>query len=124
VTYGRLTQTPLSKRWRIEVEHLADQVIATGTAFAGLILVFLGIVLASFDNYDEGDKGAVRSRFRFQAVVSCVGLISALTAAGLGLAFFAVTGSPSLVHCALVCLGISATCVLVLGGVAFYQLFV
>ena len=45
-------------------DKILELVFSGGTALAGLILVFLGASLASFDTYTPVEKGSVRSKYR------------------------------------------------------------
>jgi hypothetical protein len=66
-------------------DKILELVFSGGTALAGLILVFLGASLASFDTYRPVEKGAVRSKYRKRGYTSLGGFIAALLAAILSL---------------------------------------
>lgn len=67
-------------------EIVSGHLITSGTALAGLILVFLGAVFTAFDSYDQQGKASVRSRFRRRGVIAFVGFILCLIAVGFGFA--------------------------------------
>ena len=61
--------------------HLSDQLLAGGTALAGLILVFLGITLTSYEAYDAPQQGSVRYKYQRRAVIAFLGFACSLVAA-------------------------------------------
>jgi hypothetical protein len=66
--------------------HVADQVLTAATALAGLILVFLGNVVSSYESYDPQAKSSVRARFRWRGWFAFSGFAAALVSALLALA--------------------------------------
>jgi len=66
----------------VQNQVVIELVFSGATALAGLILVFLGSVLAAFESYEEVAKSAVRSKYRWRARLSLGGFLAALLAAG------------------------------------------
>ena len=66
-------------------DKILELVFSGGTALAGLILVFLGASLASFDTYTTTEKSTVRPKYRKRAYTSLAGFVAALLAAVLSL---------------------------------------
>ena len=66
-------------------DKILELVFSGGTALAGLILVFLGASLASFDAYTTTEKSAVRPKYRKRAYTSLAGFGAALLSALLSL---------------------------------------
>ena len=64
---------------------VAGEVASAATALAGLILVYLGSISASFGSYDFTQKGAVRASHRRRAWLALVGFIVSLLAAVLAI---------------------------------------
>jgi len=60
------------------------------TALAGLILVFLGGVINTYQTYDPIEKKAVQKKFRFRAYLSFIGFVFAILSAlsALALVYF------------------------------------
>jgi hypothetical protein len=65
--------------------EIGGDVAAASGAFAGLILVFFGASIASFDTYSETEKGSVRSIYRRRAWPAFAALVAAIISCGLGL---------------------------------------
>ena len=65
--------------------EIAGDVASAAGVFAGLVLVFFGAALASFDGYDETQKGSVRWTYRRRAWPAFISLVMALAACGFGL---------------------------------------
>jgi len=64
---------------------LAGDIAAAGTALAGLLLVFLGTLIASYDAFDPASQPAVRGKFRRRGWLGFTGFVLALAAAALSL---------------------------------------
>jgi hypothetical protein len=64
---------------------VAGDVAAAAVALAGLVLVFLGALAASFESYEPQEKRSVRGRFQLRAWFSFVGFALALISATLGI---------------------------------------
>lgn len=82
----------MRKRWGggtrgvpANADKILELVFSGGTALAGLLLVFLGASLASFDTYAPTEKSAVRPKYRKRAYTSLAGFFAALLAAILSL---------------------------------------
>lgn len=60
---------------------VAGEVAGAATALAGLILVYLGSISASYGSYDFTQKGAVRASHRRRAWFAFFGFIISLLAA-------------------------------------------
>ncbi len=67
------------------VLEIAGDVSAAAAAFAGLVLVFFGASVASFDAYDEIQRDAVRWTYRRRAWPALISLIAALASCGVSL---------------------------------------
>lgn len=63
---------------------VAEQLVGASAALAGLILVFLGVVLTAWDSYDTTAKPAVRSKYWNRALIAFGGLLSAIVSGVLG----------------------------------------
>ena len=63
----------------------AGDVSAAAAAFAGLVLVFFGASVASFDAFDETQRDAVRWTYRRRAWPALVSLVAALVSCALSL---------------------------------------
>jgi len=68
-----------------EVRNVLSQLFAGGTALAGLVLVFLGGILTSFDAYPTEDKPAVIRKYRARGIIAFSGFLASLVSAGAGL---------------------------------------
>lgn len=64
-----------------EQSTLINQLFSGGTALAGLILVFLGSIFASYESYDAQAKASVRDKYRKRAQIAFGGFIAALISA-------------------------------------------
>jgi hypothetical protein len=64
---------------------VAGDVAGAGTALAGLILVYLGAMAASYSAYDAASQSDVRIFYRRRAWWAFSGIVISLTAAALGL---------------------------------------
>ena len=65
----------------VNTDSVINQLFSGGTALAGLVLVFLGGVLAAFDSYETQQKNAVRDKYKKRAWLSLLGFSTALIAA-------------------------------------------
>ena len=86
--------------------EVAGDVAAAGSALAGLILVYLGTVLASYASFDARAQPVVRARHRTRAWFAFGGL--AICLLSVGLALFAKWLDVN-------CMAISALLILALG---------
>ncbi len=64
---------------------VGGDVAAAATALAGLLLVFMGAILASFDGYEKREQKAVVVRYRRRAGFALVGFLLALISAATAL---------------------------------------
>jgi protein-S-isoprenylcysteine O-methyltransferase Ste14 len=67
------------------IASLLGQILSAGVSLGGLILVFLGFVVSSFESYDPQEKRAVRERFAVRVWLSFAGLLASVVAAAAGL---------------------------------------
>jgi hypothetical protein len=65
--------------------EIATDVVAGGSALAGLILVYIGGVAASYASYRPEDQPAVRWRYLWKIWFAFIGAVLAIVAAGLAL---------------------------------------
>jgi hypothetical protein len=65
--------------------EVAGEVSAAAAAFAGLVLVFFGASIASFDAYSAEQQDSVRSIYRSRAWPAFVALIAAILSCGVSL---------------------------------------
>jgi hypothetical protein len=71
-------------------EKILELIFTGGTALAGLILVFLGALLTSFDGYGAEGQSAVRRKYQHRAWLALSGFVAALISATLALAGFCI----------------------------------
>lgn len=64
---------------------IADAIVGAATATAGLILVFLGATLASFERFSSEAQSSVKQHYQWRGQVAFVGLIVAVAASVFGL---------------------------------------
>src|SRR5258708_6743194 len=86
--------------------EIAGDIVAAGTALAGLLLVFMGVVATSFQSYDAAGKAEVRGSFKWRALLGLFGFIPSLIAACFSLAGKWLD-SPCLVVVSIMFLGLS-----------------
>ena len=65
--------------------ELGGDISAAAVALAGLLLVFMGAISASFDSYEKQEQGAVRARYQRRAWFAFIGFVLAILATALGL---------------------------------------
>jgi len=65
---------------------VAGEVAGAGTALAGLILVYLGALVAGFETFQPQERKANKPRYLKRAWIAFVGVILALLSALLGIA--------------------------------------
>jgi membrane protein YqaA with SNARE-associated domain len=65
--------------------ELAGDVVTAATALAGLLLVFMGAVAASFDSYQPQERKAVAGRYQRRAWFAFIGFVLAILSAVLAL---------------------------------------
>ena len=78
---------PSSGEQGLKTLELAGDVVAGSTAFAGLIIVYVGSVASAFGSYDAEAQGVVRKQFRRRAILASGGIVTAALAAS-----FAILG--------------------------------
>src|SRR5256885_1638039 len=64
---------------------VAGDVAAASVALAGLILVYLGSISASFDSYEKREQVAVLGKYQRRAWFAFVGFVLSLIAAALAI---------------------------------------
>jgi len=62
-----------------------DSLFSGSLSLAGLVLVFLGIVLTAFNSFATEDQNAVRTKYRCQAILTFLGFLSCMGSALLAL---------------------------------------
>jgi len=71
----------------MDASGLTSLLFSGGSALSGLILIFLGGLLETYDRFDAQQKSAIRKKYRRRAVICYVGflfsVLSALTALAL-----------------------------------------
>jgi len=65
--------------------ELASDVIAGSTAFAGLIIVYVGAVSAAYGSYTTESQDAVRGQFKKKATFASAGICVAALAASMAI---------------------------------------
>lgn len=65
--------------------NISGDIAASAIALAGLVLVFLGAILAGFDSYDKAAQRAVRSKYRRRVWFAFAGFALALASGVCGL---------------------------------------
>ena len=101
---------------------IAGVIVGAGTALAGLILVFLGGIFTSYESYDADQQTAVRSKYILRASLALAGFITALLAAGFGLAAHWLCPC-SLVYGGAILLSVAFVLILVVAIMAVRDLF-
>jgi hypothetical protein len=96
-----------------DIEKVAELVFSGGTALAGLILVYLGFLIGSFEAYLPEQQRAVRSRYRRRAIFALIGFAASLAAAILALSGY--WGGDGFVYAGLVFLAVAFITVFVTG---------
>src|SRR5437870_4089480 len=95
---------------------IAEQLPAMGTALAGLILVFLGISITSWERYEVTEQKPVRAKYQRRVWLGFLGMLFSLVAAILGLVALGMSNQASelVIDWALLCLAVSVVCVLII----------
>lgn len=52
---------------------VTEHLISSGTAFAGLVLVFFGVTLSAYDGYDTESKRSVRGKYQKRGIEAFAG---------------------------------------------------
>lgn len=63
---------------------VTQHLITSGTAFAGLVLVFFGVTLSGFEGYDAIAQKAVRTKYQRRGIEAFSGLCLAVLAVAFG----------------------------------------
>jgi tellurite resistance protein TehA-like permease len=88
-----------------DIAKIADLVFSGGTALAGLVLVYLGFLLQSFETYRPDQREELPRKIKQHTYAAMAGLIASLVAAALAFISFCVPGMmPSFVYPAAVAL--------------------
>ena len=85
---------------------VAGEVASAGTALAGLILVYLGVLATGFDSFEPQERRSARPRFVMRAWIAFVGIVLALLTALLAV-FGKATGNACSANAALILLLVS-----------------
>jgi hypothetical protein len=100
---------------------IGGDVAAASGAFAGLILVFFGASLSSFDAYSEEQRGNVRNIYRLRAWPAFAALVAAILSCGLSL-YGKAAGSVCAVGWSCGLLAFAGVAILVLGIVSLKEI--
>jgi hypothetical protein len=65
---------------------ITGDLVGAGAAFSGLVLVFLGFAVSSFDSYDSTQKRSVRTRFQWRTWLAFSGLALSIASTAAALA--------------------------------------
>jgi hypothetical protein len=66
----------------VKTPELAGDIIAGSTAFAGLIIVYVGSVATAYSGYQKTEQKSVRAKFLRRASIAAIGVgLAALSAA-------------------------------------------
>jgi uncharacterized membrane protein len=74
-------------------QEIVGPILGTAATFAGLTLVFLGIVITAYQGYTSDIPASVRRPFRVHGSVVLLGLVSGVVAVGLDCAWFITRGT-------------------------------
>jgi hypothetical protein len=69
----------------MKTPELAGDIIAGSTAFAGLIIVYVGFVATAYSGYEKGEQRSVRAKFRRRGAIAAIGVALAASSAALAL---------------------------------------
>lgn len=64
---------------------IVSEIVASAAALAGLILVYLGSLVSSYNSFQPQERKTVKGNYQKRAWVAFAGILLALTAAALGL---------------------------------------
>jgi hypothetical protein len=76
---------PRAKGANMKTPELAGDIIAGASAFAGLIIIYVGSVATAYSGYRREEQRSVRAKFRRRATIGAVGVGLAASSAGLAL---------------------------------------
>ena len=63
---------------------VSSEVVGSGTALAGLVLIYIGVLVSSYGSYQPQEQKAVRGKFQTRAWIAFVGFSLAILSAVLG----------------------------------------
>lgn len=63
---------------------VSQEVVGAATALAGLILIYIGVLVSSYGSYQAQEQRAVRTKFQVRAWIAFVGFSLAILSAVLG----------------------------------------
>jgi hypothetical protein len=66
--------------------EVGGDVASSAAALAGLLLVYLGAIIVSFDGYQATERNTVKARYRRRGWLGFAGFVFAILATPLGLA--------------------------------------
>ena len=67
----------------MEYTHIADQLLAAGTALAGLILIFISNAVTAYDGFRADERRVVRIKYKIRTLMSfCAFAFSSISAVG------------------------------------------
>jgi len=69
----------------VKTPEMAGDIIAGSTAFAGLIIVYVGSVATAYSSYEKQEQKSVRAKFRRRAGIAGIGVGLAAASAALAL---------------------------------------
>jgi uncharacterized membrane protein len=105
------------------MDKVGEQLPTVGTTVAGLVLVFLGMVIAAWESYEANDKNAVRGKYRSRIWLTFFGLLSSLLSASFGLIGIASGHNPKWLDVAGVsCLALSFVLIILAAFIAVKEI--
>lgn len=115
-----LKRSPILGAVQPELRDLANHLVTASAALSGLVLVFLGAILNSYDQFEATEQEAVQPSFRFRAWMGLWGF--GLSLAGGVMAVIATVCSAEVwVFLAAVTMGLSLLLLLIMAIVAVWQ---
>lgn len=79
-----MIQPPVRGRVRVDGNAVSSEVVGAGTALAGLVLIYIGVLVSSYGGYQAQEQKAVRGKFQARAWFAFVGFSLAILSAVLG----------------------------------------
>jgi uncharacterized membrane protein len=64
---------------------VTSEMVTASTAMAGLVLVYIGTLVASYSTFEPQEKRTVRNRFLIRAYLALFGMFLAVVSATLGI---------------------------------------
>lgn len=105
---------------RPELRDLANQIVTASAALSGLIVVFLGAILTSYDQFTTAEKGVVKSAYRFRAWMGLSGLVLSLIG-GVMAVIASVCSETVWLVAAVLAMGLSLFLLLIMAAVAVWE---